>query len=53
MSRRTRVAAIVTAILTAGIWLCCPAARKVQSPLVHGLAAFLIAWPIYRLVKEP
>ena len=52
MSRRNR-AAVVTAILTAGIWFCSPAARKVHSPWAVGTAAFLIAWPIYRLLKGP
>jgi hypothetical protein len=51
MSRNT--AAIVTAILTAGIWFSCPAATKVQSPWAVGLAAALIGWPIYRLLKGP
>jgi len=44
MSRNT--AGVFTAILTAGIWLSCPAAQKVQSPLAVGVAAFLIAYPI-------
>jgi hypothetical protein len=52
MSRRN-TAAIFTAIVTAGIWFSCPAATKIQSPWAVGVAAFLIAWPIYRLAKGP
>jgi hypothetical protein len=48
MSRRNS-AAVVTAILAAGIWFSCPAAKKIHSPLAVGVAAFLIAYPIYRL----
>jgi hypothetical protein len=51
MGRNT--AAIFTAIVTACIWLSCPAAVKVQSPWAVGVAAFVIAWPVYRLAKGP
>jgi hypothetical protein len=47
MSRNS--AAVLTAILAAGIWFSCPAAKHVQSPWAVGAAAFLIAYPIYRL----
>jgi hypothetical protein len=51
MSRRNS-AAVVTAILTAGIWFSWPAAKKVHSPWAVGAAAFLIAYPIYRLAYK-
>jgi hypothetical protein len=50
--RNPNHAAIFTAILTAGIWLCCPAAGKVQSPWAVGVAAFLIGSTIYRLLYK-
>jgi hypothetical protein len=50
---RQNLAAVVTAILTAGIWFSCPAATKVHSPWAVGTASFLIAYPIYRLLKGP
>lgn len=47
-------AAIVTVILTVGIWSICPAAMKPHSPAAIGLGTFLIAYPIYRLLyKKP
>jgi hypothetical protein len=52
MSRRMRRAAIFAAVATAGLWLTCPAGQKVQSPWAVGVAAFLIAWPIYRLAYK-
>jgi hypothetical protein len=46
---RRNSAAVVTAIVSAGIWFSCPAAQKIHSPWAVGVAAFLIAYPIYRL----
>jgi hypothetical protein len=51
MSRRN-MAAVVTAILTMCIWFSCPAAGKIQSPWAVGVAAFLIGFPIYRLLHK-
>jgi hypothetical protein len=50
MSRNS--AAVFTAILTAGIWFSCPAAKKVHSPLAVGTVAMLIAYPTYRLLYK-
>lgn len=49
----SNTAAVVTVILTVGILFCGPLAGQVCSPWAVGVAAFLIASPIYRLLKGP
>jgi hypothetical protein len=43
-------AAVITVILTVGIWVICPASLKPRSSPAIAMVTALIAYPIYRLL---